>query len=280
MPAWRFLTVPDELLGEASAVASHYHDLGYRVTVEPRELGYPFAPTLRAVRKPTTVFVEVDKKVRIDRAKEWTGYASSCSTDTQVVIALPSTARVGVQLTLRLQRLGVGVLMVADGVVNETIAPRDLTMNVSLPTISRDPAAIRSALGPAYEHFGRAQWREGFEDACVVLEQSCRKYLWKALQSGRVTVMKPNGRPKVMTKQTVENLTMGQLAGDMSRMTPQTHSDSVLVGTLQALNRDRVRVAHKKREPAAERALRTSVPVHMWRIVQALREIHAASGGL
>jgi hypothetical protein len=44
---WEFLTVAEELLGPATEAARFYDGLGYAVTAEPRELGYPFAPTLR-----------------------------------------------------------------------------------------------------------------------------------------------------------------------------------------------------------------------------------------
>jgi hypothetical protein len=277
---WQFLTVAEELLGEASAVAAHYVALGYKVKEEPRELGYPFAPTLRCKRRPTTVFGEVDRRVRMERVGEWAAFASSAASDTQVVAAVPATARVSSRQNVTLKTMGVGLLIVSDGTVTEAMAPRDLAMNVSLPNIGRDPTAIRAALGPAYEHFARSQWREGFGDACVVLEGACRKYLWKALKSGRTIVLKENGNPKLLKKAQVDNLTMGQLAGDFSRMQKQNHCDSILAAGLAALNDDRILVAHKKRETAAERALRDNVGPQMWRIVHALREIWSASGAI
>jgi hypothetical protein len=75
-------------------------------------------------------------------------------------------------------------------------------------------------------------------------------------------------KPRVMS------MTMGQLAVDYANMQQQNHSDSVIAKALKAVNRDRVRVAHKKRTPAAERALRNNVGQQMWTIVGALRVLY------
>ena len=212
MARWNFLTVPDELLGEAVAIATHFDGLGYHVTAEPRELGYPFTPTLRCDRSPTTLLVEVSRRAQVDRLSEWAAYASACEDDTRVTVGLPDAARIPQKQNLQLSKLGVGLLIVSAGQVTETLAPRDLSMNVNLPRISRDAVPIRTALGAVYEHFNRSNWREGFSDACVVFEDACRKYLWKAISSGRTGVLKENGQPKVLTRALVDGMTMGQLA--------------------------------------------------------------------
>lgn len=278
MARWNFLTVPDELLGEAVAIATHFDGLGYHVTAEPRELGYPFTPTLRCDRSPTTLLVEVSRRAQVDRLSEWAAYASACEDDTRVTVGLPDAARIPQKQNLQLSKLGVGLLIVSAGQVTETLAPRDLSMNVNLPRISRDAVPIRTALGAVYEHFNRSNWREGFSDACVVFEDACRKYLWKAISSGRTGVLKENGQPKVLTRALVDGMTMGQLAGDFRRMQKQNHCDSIIAKTLAALNPDRILVAHKRRRPKTEASLRKSVGPQMWRIVTALREIYKATG--
>jgi hypothetical protein len=275
---WNFLTVPDELLGQAVAIATHCEALGYHVIPEPRELGYPFSPTLRCTRSPTTLLVEVARRAQVDRLSEWAAYASACEADTRIALGLPAGASVPQKQSLLLSKLGIGLLVVSANGVTETLAPRDLSMNVNLPRISRDAASIRSALGAVYEHFGRSNWREGFGDACVVFEDACRKYLWKAISSGRTSVLKQNGQPKALTRSLVDGMTMGQLAADCRRMQKQNHCDNVVADTLTALNPDRILVAHKMRRPKTEARLRKSVGPQMWRIVTALREIYKATG--
>lgn len=258
----------------ASATASYYEDLGYNVAPEKRELGYPFAPTLRCKRRSTTCFVEVDETPPLDRLKEWVAFGRSLRGDTRVVVAVPDSANLSARTQMQLKRLGVGLLVASEEEVRETMPAQDLALNLELPDLSNASRSLRTVLGPVYEQFGRNQWREGFEDACGALETAARDYLWKTLQSGRTVVLKANGTTKPLKKDRVYSMTIGQLATDFARLQHQNHSDSVIAAALDKVNRDRIRVAHKKTSATAERALRLNVGQQMWRIVGALKEIH------
>ncbi|WP_249012255.1 hypothetical protein [Conexibacter sp. DBS9H8] len=274
MAKWEFLTVAEELLGPATAVAEFYDGLGYAVVPEPRELGYPFAPSLRCKRQSTTCFIEVSADAALDRLSEWVSFGRSAKADTRVLLVLPDNVSLSGKSQTALKALGVGLLVVSAGAVTEVMPPQDLAVNVELPDLAKDPKRLRTVLGPVYEHFERNQWREGFEEACVALESCARTYLWKAVGSGRTHVLTETGKVKKLTKPKVDKMTMGALAIDFTNMQNQNHSDSVIAATLKQLNKDRIRVAHKKRSAAAERALRANVGSQMWRIVGALREIY------
>jgi hypothetical protein len=271
---WEFLTVAEELLGPATATANFYDGLGYAVTTEPRELGYPFAPTLRCKRQSTTCFIEVSGDAALDRLREWVAFGRSAKADTRVLLAVSDAVNLKTTDQMTLRELGIGLLIASSSGVTEVMPPQDLAVNVALPDISKDTKRLRAILGPVYEHFDRNQWREGFEEACVALESAARAYLWRTLETGRTVVLTDAGNVKKLTKERVDKLTMGQLAHDLTNMQKQNHSDSIIASTLTQLNTDRIRVAHKKRTPAAERALRANVGGQMWKIVGALREIY------
>lgn len=275
MPRWEFLTVADELLAAAEAVAGYYDGLGYVVVAEARDLGYPFAPTVRVKRHSTTCFVEVMGEFAEGRLREWVAYGRSVNVDTRVVLAAPDTVNITTRQNLALKNMGVGLLLIsALGSVTEAYPAKDLAVNVELPDIASGSRRLRQALGPVYEHFDRNHWREGFEEACVALETAARTHLKKAIQSGRTVVLTDAGNVKNLTPQRIDKMTMGQLGRDYQNLQKQTHSDSVIASALQRINKDRIGVAHKKRQSATEKALRENVGSHMWTIVAALREIY------
>src|SRR5215211_4947399 len=177
MPAWEFLTVSDDLLGTANAVAEYLHGRGYKVTPEKQDIGYPVTPTLHAKRGSMTAFVEVEATIQQDRLAEWVAYGRSRSRDTRVWVALNANApRTGAD-DLALKQLGVGVLLVDGKTVTETMPASDLALNLALPDISSAPRPVQTILGRAYEHFDRAEWREAFNDACLALETAARRHL-------------------------------------------------------------------------------------------------------
>src|SRR5688572_15204780 len=111
MPAWEFLTVSDDLLGTANAVADYLNGRGYAVTPERQDVGYPFTPTLHAKRGSTTAFVEVDARVQRERLGEWVAYGRSRSRDTRVWVAINADAPRTGSDDMALKQLGVGVLL-------------------------------------------------------------------------------------------------------------------------------------------------------------------------
>jgi hypothetical protein len=190
------------------------------------------------------------------------------------MVAVPDHATLSAKALMKLKELGVGLLIASTNKVKEAMPAQDLALNLELPDISEESKALRKVLGPVYEQFERNQWREGFEDACVALETAARAYLWKTLQSGRTVVLRSNGTTKPLGKARVDSMTIGALAIDFDNLQHQNHSDSIIAATLDKVNKDRIRVAHKKTSAAAERTLRLNVGQQMWRIVGALKEIY------
>jgi hypothetical protein len=271
MPTRVFKTLPDPLLAPADAVADDFQARGYRVQVERAELGYPFTPTLVCSRgKITTIIVEVDSEIRSEKLEDWVRYARSTSKDTRVAICLPPTANVTPQQLATLQGRGIGFyLALADRVV-EQVGPADLGLNVALPELKSLPQAMRELLGDAYEQFAHTHWREGFEEACKVLETQACRYLNRWSRTGRIMVSRKKG-PIVLTAKQINRMTMGDLASEFGKIQNQNHADSMIGRALTRINKDRVNVVHKKKKTTTEKRLRQNVGQHMWTIVAALK---------
>jgi hypothetical protein len=270
---FEFRTVPEELLGIAAAAAEWLADRGYKVVPERQETGYPFTPTVYGKRASTTALIEVDAEVPIDRVQEWVGYGRSRTSDTRVWCAIGEDApRTGKQ-DRQLKELGVGLLLVGGGEASEMIPARDLAVSVVLPGVKTLSRRLQQMLGPVYDHFDRAEWREGFQEACLVLEDAARNHLWKGMKAGRIVIVSTTGKQEQLTKEKIDGFTMGQLAERFGRIVQQTHADRVIGDVLKRVNPDRVGVVHHKRKAAAEAKLRRNVGSEMWLIIGALKEI-------
>jgi hypothetical protein len=268
-----FLTVPEDLLECAEAIATWYEVHGYSVKVEPSDAAYPYTPTLRCRRPPTTVIVDVAKHVRLDRADEWSRYGRSCTKDTRIVVGVPDTVARSNEIDARLQELGVGLFVAGETPAREVLLAQDLAVNVQLPTLGSLPRRLRPLLGPVYEQFHRSHWREGFEDACQVLQVEGAKYLARGMHSGRIVVLDSIGRRRRLTQDQIERMTLGQLGVAFANIQTPNHPDTVIATVLVQINKDRVGVAHKKRKSSTEVRLRRNVGQHMWRVVTALKSL-------
>jgi hypothetical protein len=268
-----FLTVPDELLGIASAAADWLKSRGYTVTPERHETGYPYTPTLHGKRTSATALIEVDAQAELDRLKQWVAYGRSCNADTRVWCALAEDAKRTGKQDRELKNLGVGLLLVGEEKADETMAAKDLALGVELPGITTLPRRVQKKLGPVYEHFDRAEWREGFAEACLALEDAARKHLWKGIKVGRIMIVSANGKQEQLTKQKIDQLTMGQLAGRFGLIVKQSRADRVIGDALKTINPNRIGVTHHKGKAAVEAKLRRDVGGQMWLIVGALKEI-------
>lgn len=266
-----FLTVPDELLEHAECAADGLTMLGYRVTVEVRELGQPYTPTLVTRRKRTRMVVEVMSTIDLPRVEEWVRYARSTGRDFRVAVVVPETSDVDGPTVGHLKTLGVGLFRSRVGDLVEQIAAKDLGLNVSLPDPKKIPPKVRPLLGPVYEQFDRSNWREGFGDACTALEQEARKYLKQGMESGRVVLVGRGGMAAKTTSKEIETMPMGLLAEAFAKIRNPNKTDSAVGEILGRLNRDRVGEAHHKGKPVTENRLRKNVGSHMWSILEGLR---------
>lgn len=263
-----FKTLSEELLESAEQVANHFSAMGYTLRVEGTELGFPFTPALLCLRQRTKVVVEIDTAVRFERLREWTAYGRSAGQDFRVIVVVPVRSALTAEDESTLRSLGVGCITIADGQLTERLDAADLGLNVTLPEIAKLPKRSRELLGPAYEQFKRALWREGFETACQAFEAEVRRYLKR--HKKRI-LMSARAGPTQINPSQVDRMTMGQLAQLFTRIQNQNADDALLGKTLRAVNKDRIGVAHHKGRRVTERRLRANVGRHMWSLVSGLQ---------
>jgi hypothetical protein len=275
--ALEFRTVPEELLGVADAASEWLKGRGFKVTPEHQQTGYPVTPTLYGKRSRMTGIVEVDAEVVLETMREWAAYGRSRIADTRVWCAVGADAKRSGKQDMELKKLGVGLLLISEGQAEEMIPPKDLAVNVELPSTDGLSPVLQKALGPVYDHFDRAEWREGFEEACLALEDAARSHLWKGVKAGRIVVVSTKGRQETLTKEKIDAFSMGDLTVRFGRIVQQTRADRVIGDTLKEVNPHRIGVAHHKNKAAAERKLRQNVGSKMWLIIGALREITESS---
>jgi hypothetical protein len=147
----------------------------------------------------------------------------------------------------------------------------DLAVNVQLPRRETLHPKLRRALGPAYDQFDRADWREGFGTACEVVDQEARRYLTHGIRKSKIVLASPAGRPINLTPAGIQKLTLGQLAAQFENIQGPNQRDSMIAKALKEINPDRNAHRHKKRR--MEEQLRRNVGRDMYIIIQALKAL-------
>lgn len=264
-----YKTLSETSLPAAEDAEAYFGNLGYAIKRESSEMGFPFTPAFVATRKPTRVVVEVLSEIHNDRIEEWKCYCNACQTDTRMMFI--STRKVGVDTMALLAKYKMGLIHYIDGIRSQVFESMDIAFQIMLPDLTGLPKSLRAELGPAYEHFERKAWREGFEDACIALENRVRPYLWSAIDTGRLAIYNKNGAPKTVTKKQIFRMTLGQLGATFRSAAPVNHLDSTLGDIILNINSERIKVAHKKYK--AERTLRQKVPMHTLSIINAMKKI-------
>jgi hypothetical protein len=269
----KYLTVPEELIEHADAAAGYFRTYGYSVAIERQQIGFPYTPALVCRRQQTTLVVEMDSRIDLDRLEEWARYGHSCARDTRVAVVVDASASISAEAEGLLRERGIGLYVSASAGVNERIAPQDLAVNVQLPALASQKARIRKLLGSVYEQFDRSNWREGFEEACQVVESEARRYLKDGVKRKRIVVTDRIGRVRKLDAAAIERMTMGQLARAFQNIQRQNHTVAVVADVLGRLNKDRVGVVHHKAKRGTEIRLRRNVGQHMWAILAALKAL-------
>lgn len=239
--------------------------------IEPFDLAYPYTPVFVGKRQQRTVIVEIQSLLNFDNLQQWVRYGKACQTDTRVYVGLAPGAGVTPEELDRLRSLGVGLLLVGSERVYEASPSSDLALQMDPPDLPRE---LRAILGEAYDKFERGDWREGFEDASMALEQQAIAYLRRHVSRGRITFTPSGRRGAVPTLAEIEGMTMGALAGVFARIQTPNQADTRIGQALQKVNRDRITVAHYKGKGAArENRLRRNVGKNMFIVVSALKAI-------
>jgi hypothetical protein len=211
--------------------------------------------------------------IQNDRAEQWVRYGRSCSGDTRLALCMPSLSSVNEKAHVFLADKGVGLYRCSTADFLEALPPRDLAFNLELPELRDLSSPLRRVLGPVYEKFDRGDWREGFQEACLVLESEARLYLRSGIKSSRIKILDDNGNPRNPRVRDIDRMTLGQLGHAFSRIESQNHTDSLLTKALPQINPDRIGVVHKKLTARTERRLRENVGRNMWTVINCLRQI-------
>ena len=188
-----YQTLAPELEEYAEKVAIDLENHGYRVAAERKELGFPYTPSLLAKRDNTTFAIEIASSLEFARLNAWVQYGKSCGHDLRVIVCLPDSVQPTPKDLETIRAKGLGLRMVSAGGVIETIAPRDLDLNVELPDRASLPAKLKVSLGSAYDQFELGAWRQGFDDACKVFEIKSRLYLKRWIETGRIQLVSKKG---------------------------------------------------------------------------------------
>jgi hypothetical protein len=271
MPRRQYVTVPTELTEHADVAHAHFTAMGYKVQLEPFVAEHPYRATFMCKRQHTTTIVEVLGRVRKEAAQTWAAFGRSHTKDTRIALVLPGNIDVTLPLQELLRSLGVGLYRSSGTELFEVIAPKDLCIQVQLPPPATLPKKLRAELGSVYELFERSQWREGFEEACQVVESQARSYLNDGMRSGRIRFANVKGQPVPYTEVQIGKQTLGKLGETFGLIVRQNQADAQVGKALLAINKDRVGVAHKKKQPATETRLRKNVGQHMYTVIAALR---------
>jgi len=271
-----FVTVPHELQTVVHICYKHLKDEGFVVKIEYREYHYPETATMFATSGGAQHFYIFDAKIKIERCKLWAGYGHSCSRPTFVVLCLPETARIRAEFIAQANEFGFGITIISDlGVINQVVAPRDLTLNLPLPPIDGHRVQIKRALKAIYNRISKGDWKRGFEESCKLVERKARDYLVREARAGNVRVVAKSGTSRPITVADVERMPMGALADVFCNKLPQSQIDSLLCGGLKQINPDRIDVAHNKLTKRKELRLRQNVPKHLWTINNMLKTLPA-----
>ena len=268
-----FSTVPDELLHIAIGAHAHFSMLGFRLIPEQSEIEYPRTPTLVGRRRHSTYLLRW-RKIGRENACAWARYGRSCDSDVQVAFAIPNNpgAKQADMELCRKERIGIYTFDVA-GEATEIVAPVDLALHVELPELRTFPPKVRAIVAPFYEKFERGDWRDGFADACLAIEDECRKNLRSRIGKPGVRILDKSGRPINLTIKQINRSTLGKLAGYYLAISTPNTLDSLLAKTLPTINPERIAAVHNRRLPATEKKLRKLAGRRMHSILNCLREL-------
>ena len=266
-----FMTVPEELLGVAVRLAGDLEGEGYAVTPEPYSMEQPRTPVMHATRAGALTLVEVASTVPEDLMRDWADYAKTRASETRVVLAVPSTCTVAVDQLTTIRTMGVGIYVVGESATQKLVLPQDLTVNIPLTTLT---SREREVLGGAWELLGEGRWKEGFEEACIELQQLAAAHLRGLVSSGQLALVTKQGRPLKDPLRSLGSATLGSLAIYYGQITSPNSLESRVGSALGRVNDDRVTVAHFKNDTGArQEKLRRDVARNIYVVLNAVREL-------
>lgn len=272
--AFTFITLGEELVEHAEAFAVRMRAGGLTVKAEHDDGTLPRLPTLVGSSGRSRHYVEVLKTIKKPNVQHWISYCKSRSGETYFSLVVPEGVRaLKTELLAWLRAEGVGIYISSSTGITEIAAPRDLALSLSLPLLDGEARALRLALAPIYDLFQRGDWFNGFRDACQLLESKARRHLEERVSAGQVSFVAKSGNPKTYTVAQVRKLTLGQLAHAYAEIVLPTAKDQKIARALSEVNPDRVGAVHKTDSKSVRSRLRRNVGMHMWMLVNGLREL-------
>jgi hypothetical protein len=269
-----FITIPEELLHVAVDAAVYFDEQGYTVSIERRDMGFPFMPAIVAQLGHETHIVEVMSVLDADRVELWVRYCQSQNTDTRfhlVVRNVPELDPKCVDIALAKR---IGLLHHDDSALREIRPAGDLAVHVALPETRSLPPSLRPRLGPAFKKIREGDWRDGMGHAYNEVEQLSLEYLKSSIIDGRVTIIrKRKGEFHALTSDDVDGMTLGQLGVAFKDIPNKNHKDSIIEGTIALINKNRVGLAHKRKNSAVEKQLRDTIGNSMYAVISCLMEL-------
>lgn len=263
-----FSTVPEELLTVALRYGDYLESEGYAVEIEPLELAQPSTPVFRATRGLTTVFAHVVRRPDIDEILDWAQYARTFDKDTRLYLVIPGTETIPTSQMSRLTKAQVGIVAVDGQDVQLLCSAADLTVNLAIPRL---PPGVHAFLGDAWDLIREGKWMEGFDEACQVLNRLAASHLVKKINAGTVSFVTPAGKPKALTVAEIERAPLGAIREYFSWIEKPGTIETTVEGVIGEINANRVTVAHFKREPDRQEALRAKVARQTFMVLNAVK---------
>jgi hypothetical protein len=271
MSSARFQTVPTELVEHAESAYSYFRQRGFTVRREVTDLSFPSCPTLLCRRQATTLVVNVCGRIVLPGVRDWVALARAKGTDFRIAVwiapesQLKHLPRVQVELT----QLGVGVFVSSVPVVT-LVEPTDQNPPKGLPDLASRKVAVRRQLGAAFDHFNAQRWKEGFDEACRVLEQLALAHILKALKSTRLTLYDSKGQPQAANLQKIKKQPIGAQIKTLEAARPHSATDALILRVLKQINDDRIKITHRNKSAATDKSLRRNATLHMHVILHAV----------
>lgn len=271
MPAIDFKTVPDELLHVAEALEEYLADRGYQISIETPELGFPFTPTITGSRGHEKLIIELSSVIDSPRLNRWVKFCKSQNSDTRLcaTVAHDEAHRAETSEYCQLNRIGLWTFR--EGQIVEQRAPIDLAVHVELPELKEIPPKLRPYLADPFKKIQSGEWRDGLGDIYLAIEDRARDYLKEGIDRTRIVSVTVKG--KILARDKVDGMTMGQLAIAFKNIRSQNQQDSLIASTLALINPTRVKLTHKRLQKSAEESIRKDVGKHVWAAINCLEEI-------
>ncbi len=264
----KYLTLDLDLVEHAVSFTAYLRDRNFSVGIEPSDIEYPGTPTLRGSRGVARYFVEVNSSCPMQVLKDWASYGKCRQKESYVALLVPVATTISGLHLAQIRQLGIGVYQSGPEGITELIRERDLSVVVSLPSLSGIDRPIKRQMTDAYAKINRGDWIDGFKDACQLLEDGARERLRRRTANGHAALV-----GKQVTLARISKMTLGSLANTYERLVQPTSEDIQLTKALSAVNPQRIGAVHNSNDQCVVRRIKTKFSSLMWVVVNGLKQL-------